>query len=98
MIRPAKVINLNARRPKSFTTNERFIEELRALLFRSGRTWKDIAAECSLSHSTVQRLARGDTIWPRHTTLFSVLASLNKRIAIVDARSLENEEGGDNNS
>lgn len=72
------------RRPRTFTSNEAFIGEVRDLIFASGMTYTRIASECNVSKTTVNRLASGQTTWPRHTTLFAVLKALNKRLAIVD--------------
>lgn len=78
------VVRLQTRRPRTFTSNEAFIEELREIILTSRMTYTRIAAECSLSVTTVNRLATGHTQWPRHTTLFAVLRAMNKRLAIVD--------------
>src|SRR5262245_17458300 len=81
-----------AKKPRTFTTNEEFIEELRDIVRTAkdpgtGRpvTYKEIALDCSISPTTVQRLASGTTVWPRHTTLFAILKAMRKRLAIVDA-------------
>lgn len=72
----ANVVQLNSRRPRTFTANEEFIDRLRELIFESQIHYKDLAASCGLAISTVQRLASGGTKWPRPTTLFPVLHAL----------------------
>ena len=75
---------IKLRRPKTFTSNEAFIDELRDIILTSGFTYKQIAEHCNLSTTTVNRLAAGYTKWPRHTTLFAILKTMKKRLAIVD--------------
>lgn len=76
----ATIIPLAPRRPKTFTAPEELIERVAALIMISGRTYRDLATECELSATTVQRLASRQTTWPRHTTLFPLLQAL--RVAI----------------
>lgn len=71
-------------RPRTFTSNEQFIDEIRALLWASGQTWVTLADQCHVSKTTIRRLASGHTTWPRHTTLFAVLHALKKGITVVD--------------
>jgi predicted transcriptional regulator len=80
----ATVTRLVRERPRTFTSNEKFIDEIRALLWASGKTWTQLALETNISTATVRRLASGSTKWPRPHTLFSTLAALKKGIAIVD--------------
>lgn len=82
----SNVVRLATRnRPRTFTSNEAFIDELRQIVMTSGLTYQRIAVECNLSATTVQRLASGQTTWPRHTTLFAILAAMKKKLAIVEA-------------
>lgn len=71
-------------KPRTFTTNEQFIDEVRSLLWKSGRSWVQLAKRTGLSKTTVRKLASGETTWPRHTTLFAILMALHKGLAIVD--------------
>lgn len=70
-----------ALRPKSFTENERFIEEIREAIFISGISYEKLAGK-DMSHTTVQRLASGKTKWPRPSTLFPLLDRLGLELAI----------------
>lgn len=63
-------------KPKSFTSNEEMIDLLRDLLFASGRTWKDLAEAANINKNTVQRLASGQTKWPKPTTLFPLMKAI----------------------
>lgn len=69
-----KVVSLN--RPRSFTSAERMLEELRQQIFIDGRPYKQIAADVGVSCSTIRNIAGGNTRWPRHTTLFPLISAL----------------------
>lgn len=71
--------------PRSFTSNEEFIEEIRNLIFSCGKTYTQLAVESHVSNSTIANIASGKTRWPRHTTLFPLTAALSKKLALVDA-------------
>jgi len=73
-------------RPRSMTTGERMIEEVRNRIFSDGRGYKDIAHATGVSRSTINALAQGKTRWPRPTTLFPLLAALRLHIELVDDR------------
>jgi len=70
-------------RKRSYTTAERLIEEVRNQIFKVGRPYKDVAAECKVSITTVHNLASGKTRWPRPTTLFPMLQTLGLEMRIV---------------
>lgn len=82
MSESAKVFKMDSR-PRSFTENERLIEEVREAIFSSKRTYQQIAAACSISNSTVANLATGKTIWPRPKTLFPLIDFLGLRMVLV---------------
>lgn len=67
-------------KPRTFTSNEEFIDALAEEIITSRRTYKSIALECKLSTSTVQNLASRTTRWPRHTTLFPLAMALGLKI------------------
>lgn len=70
-------------RPRTFTSAEAMIDRLREEVLTSGKTYKDIAADCHVSPTTVHRLATGHTRWPRPTTLFPMLTALGLSLQIV---------------
>ena len=80
MLRP-NVIRLQ--RPRTFTSAEKLIEEVRQGIFADGRKYSDIARLTGVSATTVGNLARGKTIWPRSTTLFPMLGALGLSIQLV---------------
>ncbi len=72
-----------ALKPRSMTTGERLIEEVRQQIFRDGRSYKDVATQVGVSPSTIRNLASGKTIWPRPTTLFPTLDAVGLEMRIV---------------
>lgn len=81
----AKVIPIKpAWRPKTYTSSEAMIEEMRVLIHGVGIPQRELAAKVGVSASTINNLASGKTRWPRPTTLFPLLQSLGKAIQIVD--------------
>lgn len=80
----SNVIKLaSVRRPKSYTTPEALIEEVRKGIFGDKFGYKDIADRCKVSTSTIHNLASGKTRWPRPTTLFPLLQTLGLELRIV---------------
>lgn len=71
---------------RSFTSAESLIEQVRVQIFKSGRPYKDIAADTKVAQSTIANLASGKTRWPRPTTLFPMLEALNMELALVPRR------------
>jgi len=82
-MKPATVVRF---RPRTLTTAERMIEEVRNRIFSDGRGYKDIATQTKVATSTIANLASGKTRWPRPTTLFPLLAALRLHIELVDDR------------
>ena len=80
----AKIVNLPTWKPKTFTTAEAMLEEVRILIHKDGRTQREIALNTGVGPSTINHIATGHTKWPRHTTLFPLLEALHKKIQIVD--------------
>lgn len=77
------VVQLHTRRPRTFTANEQVIDRLRELIFESHIPYSELAVSCGLSKTTIERLARGDTKWPRPTTLFPLLQVLGYGMQLV---------------
>lgn len=88
----AKVIPLSTRRnpnrpkPKAFTSHESLIDEVREIILTSGIPYRMIAADCGLSPATIQRIASGQTKWPKASTLFPLLGRLGYELALQEIR------------
>ena len=80
-MKDAKVIPF--RRPRTFTTAEAVIEEVRREIFRDKRGYRAIAESTNVSLSTIANLASGKTRWPRPTTLFPLLSVMGLEMRIV---------------
>ena len=70
------------RKPRTFTSAELLIEEVRNAIFAEKTGYQVIADKCSVSRTTIQNLATGKTRWPRPTTLFPLLQSLGLEMRI----------------
>ena len=80
----AKIVSLPTRpRPKTFTTAEALIEEVRVQIFQDGHPYKQVALGTGVSQGTISRLANGHTKWPRPTTLFPLMNALGVELQIV---------------
>ena len=80
MKRQAKVVPF--RRPKSFTSAEALIDEVRAGLLAMNVPRRIIADKCNVSISTITNLAMGKTRWPRPTTLFPIIDALGMQLTL----------------
>ena len=69
-------------KPKTYTSAEAMLEEVRELIHMDGSTQKEIAAETGVAQSTIHNIASGKTRWPRHSTLFPLLDTLGYRISL----------------
>lgn len=69
-----------ANRPKSFTSAEKLIEQIREDILTSKDTYKVIAVRTGKATSTIANIASGKTRWPRDTTLFPLIAALGKTL------------------
>jgi transcriptional regulator with XRE-family HTH domain len=78
-------------RPRSFTSAERLIEEVRSDIFASGEKYKDLAQKVGVSPTTIHNLASGKTRWPRPTTLFPMLHALGLEMALIKKRKGEGQ-------
>jgi len=67
---------------RNFTTAEDLVNELRVKIFESGKTYAELATAAGCSKATINRLASGNTKWPRPNTLFGVLAAIGANIRI----------------
>jgi len=76
-------------RPRNYTSAEALIEQVRQEIFRDGNTYKVIAAKTNVSQTTIGNLASGKTRWPRPTTLFPLLKSLQLEMRLVKAKGDE---------
>lgn len=76
----AKVIQM--RRPRNFTSAEAMLDEVRRQIFMDGRPYRIIATQTSVSLSTIHNIASGKTRWPRHTTLFPLIAALGLELTL----------------
>jgi hypothetical protein len=81
------------RRPMTFDSREAFIEQVSIEILKSQLTFESIAHEARarnpalrLCAATVGKLARRDTRWPRHTTLFAILDIVGCEIALTRKR------------
>lgn len=72
-------------RPRNYTSPEALIEQVRQEIFRDGSTYKVIAGRTNVSGSTIANLASGKTRWPRPTTLFPLLKTLDLEMRLVKA-------------
>lgn len=69
-------------KPRTYTSAEAVLDAVREAIFLDGRTHKAIAIATGVSPSTVNNIARGQTTWPRHTTLFPLMRALGMRMDI----------------
>jgi len=69
-------------RPKTFTSAEAMLEEVRTLIHADGNTQKIIAVKTGVAPSTIGNIATGKTKWPRSTTLFPLLDALGYQLSI----------------
>lgn len=69
-------------RPRNFTSAEAMLERVREEIFRDGRAFAIIAAETRVASSTIANIASGKTRWPRHSTLFPLIAALGLELSL----------------
>jgi DNA-binding phage protein len=73
-------------KPRTFTSAEAMLDEVRAIIHADQRSVKEIAHDVGVSTTTIYNIRIGHTRWPRQTTLFPLLKAMGKRISIVDER------------
>jgi hypothetical protein len=71
-------------RPRTFTSAEEMLDEVRGIMFADKRPTAKLAADVGVSPSTVNNIRTGKTRWPRQTTLFPLLDALGKGLRIVE--------------
>jgi len=71
------------RKPRTYTSPEALIEEVRQGIFGDGSGYKKLAEKVGVSPSTIGSLANGKTRWPRPTTLFPLLNALDMELRLV---------------
>jgi hypothetical protein len=69
-------------KPKTFTSAEAMLEEVRGLIRADSSTIRVIAAQTGVATTTVYNIVGGKTRWPRATTLFPLLDTLGYSISI----------------
>lgn len=72
--RPAK--------PKTFTTPEMLIEQVRQEMFGTGESYRVLAVKAGVSASTIANLMNGKTRWPRPTTLGPLLGAMGVSLGL----------------
>ena len=69
-------------KPKTYTSAEAMLEEVRGLIRADSSTIKVIAAQTGVATTTIYNIVGGKTKWPRPTTMFPLLDTLGYRISI----------------
>jgi DNA-binding phage protein len=69
-------------RPKTFTSAEAMLEEVRGLIRADSSTIKVIAAQTGVAPGTIYNIVSGKTKWPRPTTTFPLLDALGYQLSI----------------
>ena len=69
-------------KPKTFTSAEAMMEEVRAIIAADHETQRVIAARVGVAPATIGNIASGKTRWPRQSTLFPLLDTLGYRLSI----------------
>lgn len=77
------VVRLVRARPRSFTSAERLLEQVRTEIFECGDTYKVLAVKTGVARTTIANIATGKTKWPRQTTLFPMLKSMGLGMRLV---------------
>jgi hypothetical protein len=70
-------------RPKTYTSAEAMLEEVRLIINSDARNKRTIALKTGVSPTTVGNIVSGKTRWPRQTTLFPLLSTLGYQLTIV---------------
>jgi transcriptional regulator with XRE-family HTH domain len=75
---------IKMRKPRTFTSAEAVLEEIRERIHMDGRTQGQIALAVGVAQATIGNIASGKTRWPRPTTLFPLMKALRVRIRLED--------------
>lgn len=70
-------------RPRTFTSAETLLDEVRQISFASKRKNKTLAAGIGVHPSTIGNINSGKTKWPRPTTLFPLIGALGYTLQMV---------------
>lgn len=76
------VVPISRKKPRNFTSAEMVLDEVRERIHMDGRVYRVLAEKAGVSVSTICNIATSRTTWPRHTTLFPVMAALGMRMII----------------
>lgn len=68
--------------PDNIKSSEELLDIIRDAIFKDGRRYEDIAKDVGVTGVTIGNLARGDTKWPRATTLFPLVKMLDLKIRL----------------
>lgn len=77
------MVQLKLVKPRNYTTAEAVLDSVREAIYVDGRTYKEIGNATGVSLSTIHNIATGKTTWPRHTTLFPLMAALGIRMEVI---------------
>lgn len=75
---------IKLRKPRTFTSAEAILDEIRERIHMDGRTQARIAEATGVSQPTIGNIASGKTRWPRPTTLFPLMVALRMRLRLED--------------
>ena len=89
----ANIVHLRARKPRTFTSAEAVLDEVRERIHMCGMTYTQIAMKTGVSSSTIGNIATSHTRWPRHTTLFPLFVALGMRLIIESPNGSNRTEG-----
>lgn len=70
-------------KPRNYTSAEAVLDSVREAIYVDGRPYRQIAVEAGVSLSTIHNIGTGKTTWPRHTTLFPLMAALGIRMEVI---------------
>jgi hypothetical protein len=78
----AQVITMapKPRKPRTFTSAEAVLDEVRERIFMCGKTYTQLAVMAGVSPTTIHNIAVGKTTWPRHTTIFPLMKAVGMRM------------------
>lgn len=85
------VVSLRSANSSASAKEDRFIEDLRGLVWSdervNKRTWEQLAVDANLSYSTVRNFASGTTKRPHMTTIDKLIGAMGFRFAIVPSKT-----------
>lgn len=69
-------------RPRTYDSREAFIMAISEAIVADGRTHTQLAIAAGVTQGTISRIVNGDTRWPRHTTIFPLIATLGLTLTL----------------